>query len=516
MDLELVAVIYARVSSEEQGKGLSIEGQLETLKEACKRKGWYVIKEARELFTGTSDTRPELEQLLTNTATFDVLAVFSIDRLGRTLDVQRAIAKRLFDNKKYLYIQQLDTLYTDFASFDQILPIMLGTFAQIEHKLILSRTREGTFRAANSGGWVGGQPPYPYQLVRKEKVTKLIPHPERTEIVRRFIQLMIDGKGYRGSIIQIEKETGIRLHMSTVRRFIKHVQSFATGTFTIERTFKDGQKLSYVYSAEPIISSKTANEFLKKREGYYRTSRKYTAYASILKCTCGRHSLTTKRRPLLFCNSHFEHLSLLKGRTRCNGSISLKYMNAAMKIFLKKIQLFINDDLELIKTKLQKNIEQLEQLLLEKNIQLEQLDKEKQKVLDAYIKEEDIEIKLLLRSKLKELNKEINDISTEMKELTKLHDKFNMQILSSFSITELRKKLELAISYINDERYDELNEILLQLKIKLRFNFSLTKQGNKEEKVLNNLVFIFSGQEYLARDLMSADELKSARKNTFG
>lgn len=515
-DLELLVATYARVSTEDQGKGLSLEGQLEVLKEACKRKGWYVVTEAKETCTGTADIRPELEKLLTNIQLFDVLAVYSIDRLGRTLNVQHEIAKRLFENKKFLYIQQLDTLYSNLEEFNELKALISGVFSQIEHKTILSRTIDGTFRVANNGGWVGGKAPYPYQYVRQGKVTKLVPHPERAEIVKRFIQLMIEGKGYRGSVLQIKKELGINLDVGVVKRFTKHVMSFATGKFTIERKFKDGRKLSYVFVAEPIISVETATEFLTKREGFTKATRKYNAYAAVLKCTCGRGSVTIKHKPLLFCNSHFERLSLLKGRKRCDSSISIKYINAALKIFLKKIQLFITEELELLKTNLQKNIERLEELVSQKNIQLQQLERDKQKTLDAYINEEEQDIKLALRERLKEINSQIKNISTELEELKKLQDKFNIQILSSFSVTELKEKLELAVRYVEEENYSKLNEILLQLKIKLKYNFSLSRQGNREEKVLNNLTFVFSGQEYLARDLMSAAELKSARKNTFG
>src|ERR1700732_2286639 len=80
------AAIYLRVSTD----GQTVENQRRELKAAAKRHGWQVVETfADEGISGAKgrDKRPGLDKLLLGVARrdFDLVAAWSVDRLGRSL-----------------------------------------------------------------------------------------------------------------------------------------------------------------------------------------------------------------------------------------------------------------------------------------------------------------------------------------------------------------------------------------------------------------------------------------------
>src|SRR4051812_22148917 len=78
--------IYLRVSTD----GQSVENQRRELTEAAKRHGWHIVETfADKGISGAKgrDKRPGLDKLLMGVARkdFDLIAAWSVDRLGRSL-----------------------------------------------------------------------------------------------------------------------------------------------------------------------------------------------------------------------------------------------------------------------------------------------------------------------------------------------------------------------------------------------------------------------------------------------
>jgi site-specific DNA recombinase len=84
--------IYARVSTEDQGKGFSIPTQIEACQNLAAREG-YTVPEAYVLIdegiSGTTMDRPNLRKLrdLVNTRTIIAAIVYDPDRLSRNLAI---------------------------------------------------------------------------------------------------------------------------------------------------------------------------------------------------------------------------------------------------------------------------------------------------------------------------------------------------------------------------------------------------------------------------------------------
>ncbi len=136
--------IYARVSTD----GQSVNAQLAELREVADRRGWEIVHEYTDRgISGAKgrDQRPALDTML-KAATrreFDMLAAWSVDRLGRSL--QHLVAGlgdlRAAGVGLYLHKQGLDTSTpSGRAMFG-----MLGVFAEFERDLG-KRTAEPVYR----------------------------------------------------------------------------------------------------------------------------------------------------------------------------------------------------------------------------------------------------------------------------------------------------------------------------------------------------------------------------------
>jgi site-specific DNA recombinase len=92
------AAIYARVSTEDQGKGFSIPTQIEACEELPEREGYTVPKASvlvDEGISGTTMDRPQLRKLreLVHARTISAVIVYDPDRLSRNLGHQLLLAE---------------------------------------------------------------------------------------------------------------------------------------------------------------------------------------------------------------------------------------------------------------------------------------------------------------------------------------------------------------------------------------------------------------------------------------
>lgn len=159
----LRAALYARVSTDRQ----STENQLSELRQAAERLGWDVVEEFVDRgisgAKGRKD-RPKLDALLKGVARkdFDVVASWSVDRLGRSLIDLVNMLQELHSTGVDLYLHQQGINTTTPAG--KALFGMMGVFAEFERGMIQERVRAGLARAKKSGTKSGnpiGRPAVP-------------------------------------------------------------------------------------------------------------------------------------------------------------------------------------------------------------------------------------------------------------------------------------------------------------------------------------------------------------------
>lgn len=142
--------LYARVSTDKQ----STENQLRELREVADRLGWNMVSEFVDRgisgAKGPKD-RPQLAALLRGVARrdFDVVAAWSVDRLGRSLIDLVGLLQELHATGVDLYLHQQGVNTTTPAG--RALFGMMGVFAEFERGMIQERVRAGLARAKSKG-----------------------------------------------------------------------------------------------------------------------------------------------------------------------------------------------------------------------------------------------------------------------------------------------------------------------------------------------------------------------------
>lgn len=163
-------VIYARVSTD----GQSVENQVLELEQIASRHGWQVVEVLRDKgISGAKDRtkRPGLDRLLhmVTRREVDVVAAWSVDRLGRSLQNLVAILGEFHSKGVDLYLHQqgIDTSTPAGKALFQ----MLGVFAEFERSIIVERVKAGLKRAKSQGTRLG-RPRVSYE--KEAKVRRLL------------------------------------------------------------------------------------------------------------------------------------------------------------------------------------------------------------------------------------------------------------------------------------------------------------------------------------------------------
>ena len=146
--------LYVRVSTDHQ----SVKNQEIELQVAAERHGWQVVSVYRDQgISGAKgrDKRPGLDKLLQAVARkeFDMVAAWSVDRLGRSLIDLVGILQEFHAKHVDLYLHQqgIDTTTPAGKAMFQ----MMGVFAEFERSMIHERVMVGLARARAEGTQLG-------------------------------------------------------------------------------------------------------------------------------------------------------------------------------------------------------------------------------------------------------------------------------------------------------------------------------------------------------------------------
>lgn len=165
---------YARVSTEDQ----KLDLQLDALRAmGCAR----IFKEKK---TGASRQRPALQAALDSLQAGDILMVWKLDRLGRSVqDLVNIVAE--LKRRKIGFHSLSDAINTEQASGKLLFHVVSG-IAEYERELISERTSAG-MRAARAQGKRLGRPKVlsAWQIERVQRLA-YVDHRPMTEIAARL------------------------------------------------------------------------------------------------------------------------------------------------------------------------------------------------------------------------------------------------------------------------------------------------------------------------------------------
>lgn len=148
------AALYIRVSTDSQ----TTDNQRLELEKVAEKAGWEIVQVYEDAGISGSkgrDKRPALDDML-KAATkrkFDVIMVWSVDRLGRSLQDLVGIVNELnsVGVDMYLHQQAIDTATPSGKAMFQ----MCGVFAEFERAMIVERVNAGLSRAKQQGKVLG-------------------------------------------------------------------------------------------------------------------------------------------------------------------------------------------------------------------------------------------------------------------------------------------------------------------------------------------------------------------------
>ncbi len=143
------AALYVRCSTGHQDIGL----QEDELKQVAEQRGWDVHDiYIDEGFSGTTADRPALERMMTDArrGKFDLLVVWKLDRLGRSLQHLLAILDEL-TSLGVGFVSVRDAGITTESASGKLMISLIGAFSAYEHAMIRERCMAGLQRAKDKG-----------------------------------------------------------------------------------------------------------------------------------------------------------------------------------------------------------------------------------------------------------------------------------------------------------------------------------------------------------------------------
>lgn len=213
MSQTLRCAVYTRKSTSE---GLEQDfNTLDAQREACiayitsqKGEGWIALKDQYDDggYTGANIDRPALSQLIADIKRghINCVVVYKVDRLSRSLlDFSKLL--EFFDKHEVTFVSVTQNFNTKTSMGRLTLNILLS-FAQFEREIISERTRDKMGAARMKGKWMGGLPPFGYQIDKEKQILSV--KPEEAEDVKFMFETIIKEKSIT-KLMRILKERGI-------------------------------------------------------------------------------------------------------------------------------------------------------------------------------------------------------------------------------------------------------------------------------------------------------------------
>jgi site-specific DNA recombinase len=191
--------LYARVSTEEQREGQTIDSQIAELERFAKEKGWQIAGIYKdEGWSGSILGRPELDHLRDDASKglFGIVLINDVDRLARDVS-HLGIVKRDLERRGVQVV--FKKLPSEKSPTYNLMVNILGSFAEFERELIIDRTRRGRrHKVEVRQQFLGTLAPYGYRYVPKDSAANkegyLTIVPEEAAVVRQMFE-WVDKEG---------------------------------------------------------------------------------------------------------------------------------------------------------------------------------------------------------------------------------------------------------------------------------------------------------------------------------
>ncbi len=244
------AIIYLRVSSEEQVDNYSLDTQEGICRKEAEKRGYEIVQIFREEGRSAKSIlgRPVLINLLEfarkNRNQIQAVFVYRLDRVSRQTADYLAIRKKLGECGMTIISA---TEPTGDSPTEKLVETILAGFAQLDNDIRSERAKNG-LRARFKSGLISGKPPIGYIF----QVGYAVKDPETWDKVKAAWDIMASGKTSLSQIAKIMNESGLREtssnHIYKIRPQTAHRifrQKFYAGIIT-SRKYPDEVKGQHV------------------------------------------------------------------------------------------------------------------------------------------------------------------------------------------------------------------------------------------------------------------------------
>jgi site-specific DNA recombinase len=318
----LRAAVYARVSSEEQREGQTIDSQIAELERFAREKGWGLVGVYKdEGWSGALLSRPALDRLRDDAAQrrFDLVLLNDVDRLARDV-AHLGIVKRDLERKGVRVVFR--KLPQDESPTYNLMVNVLGSFAEFEREMIIDRTRRGRrHKVEVRQQFIGTIASYGYRYVPKDRAAGregyLEVVPEEAALVRQMYEWVDKESLSAGRVMerlnrsQARPRKGGRWAKSTVLRILRN-ETYA-GVWHYNKRFSSESLKSRGRYKRTLKNSNR----LRPREEWLPVI--LPAELRIVSRDLWQRVQLQLTKNIVFSSRNAKHVYLLKGLVRCGG-----------------------------------------------------------------------------------------------------------------------------------------------------------------------------------------------------
>jgi site-specific DNA recombinase len=276
--------LYIRVSTDEQSKeGYSLDAQKDKLEAFCFSQEWEIKKIYREEGQSAKNiNRPQLKQLMKELTSYDVVLVYKLDRLSRSVADINKLLQTFEDN--HVSFKSATEPYDTTTAQGKLLINIFASLAQFEREQLAERVYMGMTKKATLGERNGGRAPFGYTLVDGKLVIK----DEEASLVKEMFRMYMNGHGIRAVTLYMN-QFGVDKGIRTIGRMLEN--PVYAGKLRWAKNSKMESIISDVAIHDAIIDEETFEKAQLLRTQRTKEGKKATSpyhFSGVLKCArCG-------------------------------------------------------------------------------------------------------------------------------------------------------------------------------------------------------------------------------------
>ena len=434
--------LYMRVSTQEQAEnGNSLEFQKEKLEAYCKIHEYKIVGEYVDAgVSGAKFNRPALDRLKEDVDKIDVVLIYKLDRLSRSIKDTMLLIEDFFKPNNVDLISLSENFDTTQA-IGMATVGMLSTFAQLERDTIRQRMMAGKVQSVKNGNYINN---VPFGYVKKGK--KLVKDENTRECLEFIFEKLLDGYSTNqiAKLLETNNYSNLRKglwHYSIINRIARN-KVYTGHTFLMKTLVKNTHE-PYITDEEQI----NIINMLEKRNFTPSKTRRdsfSSPYRGLINCPTCHRKLACSRQVRKKSTTHSYRCIFCKRSGFIARTITSSTIDKGLIEYFNNFDFSLNfseehqeplkrKDFNKEYIKLENKRKKLQKAWFNELISDEEL-KDYQKQIDFAYKELKKEENNILDFKNKcKIQKKLQDISVHFSEIiNKLSDEKKVEFLNSF------------------------------------------------------------------------------------